>query len=52
MLSKPLEDLVANLTHYTEARNWGSKSYNQIVPIEPGKHVSLNIITLSLTLVS
>lgn len=36
MLSKPLEDMVANLTHFTEARNWGSKSYNQVVPIEPG----------------
>lgn len=48
MLSKPLEDMVANLTHYTEGRNWGSKSYNQIVPIEPGKHCSSehhNIIT-------
>jgi hypothetical protein len=40
MLSKPLEDMVANLTHYTEARNWSSHSYNQIVPIEPGKGLS------------
>lgn len=38
MLSKPLEDMVANLTHYTEARNWGSHSYNQVAPIEPGKY--------------
>ncbi|KAI0399130.1 putative beta-lactamase [Xylaria palmicola] len=36
MLSKPLEDMVANLTHFTEARNWGSKTSNQVVPIEPG----------------
>ncbi|KAL1859072.1 hypothetical protein VTK73DRAFT_7601 [Phialemonium thermophilum] len=36
MLSKPLEDMVANLTHFTEARNWGSKTHNQVVPIEPG----------------
>ncbi|KAJ8123717.1 hypothetical protein ONZ43_g400 [Nemania bipapillata] len=36
MLSKPLEDMVANLTHFTEARNWGAKTSNQVVPIEPG----------------
>ena len=35
MLSKPLEDMVANLTHFTEARNWGTNK--QVVPIEPGK---------------
>jgi CubicO group peptidase (beta-lactamase class C family) len=28
--------MVANLTHFTEARNWGTKTSNQIVPIEPG----------------
>lgn len=39
MLSKPLEDMVANLTHFTEARNWGSKTSNQVVPIEPGKFI-------------
>ncbi|KAJ2993872.1 hypothetical protein NUW58_g1710 [Xylaria curta] len=36
MLSEPLEDMVANLTHFTEARNWGSKTSNQVLPIEPG----------------
>ncbi|TGJ83778.1 hypothetical protein E0Z10_g4982 [Xylaria hypoxylon] len=36
MLSEPLDDMVANLTHFTEARNWGAKTFNQIVPIEPG----------------
>jgi len=36
MLSGPLEDMVANLTAYTETRNWTAHSYNQIVPIEPG----------------
>ncbi|KAI0391188.1 putative beta-lactamase [Xylariaceae sp. FL0594] len=36
MLSKPLRDMVGNLTHFTEARNWGSKTSNQVVPIEPG----------------
>jgi len=36
MLSKPLKDMVTNLTHFTEARNWGSKTSNQVVPIEPG----------------
>lgn len=36
MLSKPLEDMVANLTRFTEARNWGTKTSNQTVPIEPG----------------
>ncbi|KAI0536406.1 putative beta-lactamase [Xylaria digitata] len=36
MLSEPLKDMVANLTHFIEARNWGSKTANQIVPIEPG----------------
>ncbi|KAI1183436.1 putative beta-lactamase [Nemania serpens] len=36
MLSKPLKDMVSNLTHFTEARNWGSKTSNQVVPIEPG----------------
>ncbi|KAI3328155.1 putative beta-lactamase [Ustulina deusta] len=36
MLSQPLEDMVANLTHFTEARNWGGKTSNQVVPIEPG----------------
>jgi hypothetical protein len=40
MLSKPLEDMVANLTHFTEARNWGSHTYNQVVPIEPGKSIA------------
>ncbi|KAJ6439884.1 beta-lactamase [Purpureocillium lavendulum] len=28
--------MVANLTHFTETRNWTSHSYNQVVPIEPG----------------
>lgn len=36
MLPKPLEDMVANLTHFTETRNWTSHSYNQVVPVEPG----------------
>lgn len=36
MLPKPLKAMVANLTHFTESRNWTSRSYNQIVPIEPG----------------
>ncbi|GAW20337.1 hypothetical protein ANO14919_098410 [Xylariales sp. No.14919] len=36
MLPEPLRDMVANLTHFTEARNWGAKTSNQVVPIEPG----------------
>ncbi|KAK2592538.1 hypothetical protein QQS21_009753 [Conoideocrella luteorostrata] len=36
MLSKPLKDMVANLTYFTETRDWGSHSYYQTVPIEPG----------------
>lgn len=36
MLSGPLSEMVANLTAYTETRNWTAHSYNQIVPIEPG----------------
>lgn len=36
MLSQPLKEMEANLTHFTEARNWGSKTSNQVVPIEPG----------------
>jgi CubicO group peptidase (beta-lactamase class C family) len=36
MLSRPLSDMVANMTHFTEARNWGSPTYNQVVPVEPG----------------
>jgi hypothetical protein len=46
MLSKPLEDMVANLTHFTEARNWGSKTSNQVVPIEPGKSILCRHIDL------
>ena len=36
MLPEPLSDMVANISAYTEKRNWGSHSYNQTVPIEPG----------------
>lgn len=36
MLSAPLRAIKANLTHFTEARDWGSSSFNQVVPIEPG----------------
>ncbi|UNI17203.1 hypothetical protein JDV02_003573 [Purpureocillium takamizusanense] len=36
MRSRPLRDMVANLTRFTETRNWTSHSYNQVVPIEPG----------------
>ncbi|KAI1826754.1 putative beta-lactamase [Xylaria intraflava] len=36
MLSKPLEDMVANLTRFTEAKNWGAATSNQTVPVEPG----------------
>ncbi|TWU72384.1 hypothetical protein ED733_004221 [Metarhizium rileyi] len=36
MLSGPLRDMVSNLTRFTEVRNWGSRSYNQTVAIEPG----------------
>lgn len=36
MLSKPLRDMVSNLTHFTEACNLGRRLYNQTVPIEPG----------------
>ncbi|KAI0867377.1 putative beta-lactamase [Hypoxylon argillaceum] len=36
MLSKPLEDMVANLTHFTAVRNWRANTSNQEVPIEPG----------------
>ncbi|KAI1811337.1 putative beta-lactamase [Poronia punctata] len=36
MLSEPLEAMVTNLTQFTEARNWGSKTHDQVLPIEPG----------------
>ncbi|KAI2633445.1 putative beta-lactamase [Xylaria nigripes] len=36
MLSLPLEDMAANLTRFTEARDWGAATSNQTVPIEPG----------------
>ncbi|KAI1434767.1 putative beta-lactamase [Xylaria sp. CBS 124048] len=36
MLPKPLEDMVANLTRFTEPRNWGAATSNQVVPVEPG----------------
>ena len=36
MKAQPLHDMVANLTHFTETRNWTAHSYNQIVPIQPG----------------
>ncbi|KAF2971633.1 hypothetical protein GQX73_g2033 [Xylaria multiplex] len=36
MLFESLQDMVVNLTHFTESRNWGTKTANQIVPIEPG----------------
>ena len=36
MLSAPLHEMVKNLTHFTEARNWGSATHKQVVPVEPG----------------
>lgn len=36
LLPEPLEDMVANLTAFTEARNWGDATSNQVLPIEPG----------------
>ncbi|KAI0812893.1 putative beta-lactamase [Xylaria sp. FL0064] len=36
MLSQPLTDMVANFTHFTEARNWGAATSNQVVPVKPG----------------
>ncbi|KAJ6787876.1 hypothetical protein PWT90_08933 [Aphanocladium album] len=36
MLSKPLNDMVENITRFTEARNWGAPTHSQVLPIEPG----------------
>ncbi|KAK3314571.1 putative beta-lactamase [Apodospora peruviana] len=36
MLSKPLHEMVANLTNFTEARSWGSPTHNQVLPVQPG----------------
>lgn len=36
MLSKPLHDMVANMRHFTEARNWGAPTHDQLLPVEPG----------------
>lgn len=36
MLSKPLKAMVANLTAFTEARNWGAATHDQVLPVEPG----------------
>lgn len=36
MLSKPLKDMVSNISHFTNARSWGAPTHNEILPIEPG----------------
>ncbi|KAH0601320.1 hypothetical protein MHUMG1_00194 [Metarhizium humberi] len=36
MLSKTPRDMVSNLTHFTETRSLGRRSYNRTVPVEPG----------------
>lgn len=36
MLSKPLHDMVANMSRFTTARNWGAPTHNQVLPVEPG----------------
>lgn len=36
MLAQPLHDMVANMSHFTEARNWGAPTHSQILPVEPG----------------
>ncbi|CAK7207993.1 hypothetical protein SEUCBS139899_010827 [Sporothrix eucalyptigena] len=36
MLAEPLDMMVANLTNFTHAANYGSHSYNAVHPIEPG----------------
>lgn len=35
MLPEPLEAMVANLTAFTEARNWGNATFDEILPVEP-----------------
>lgn len=36
MISRPLKEMVANLTGYTRPANYSSHTYNAIHPIEPG----------------
>lgn len=36
MLPGPLEDMIANLTAFTEARNWTDATDGEILPIQPG----------------
>ncbi|OAA57285.1 Beta-lactamase/transpeptidase-like protein [Cordyceps fumosorosea ARSEF 2679] len=39
VLSQPLRDMVANMSRFTEARNWGAPTHNQVLPVEPGGSV-------------
>lgn len=36
MLPAPLENMVSNLTAFTEARNWGAATSGEVLPVEPG----------------
>lgn len=36
LLPKPLQDMIPNMTHFTEPRNWGIWSRHNVEPIEPG----------------
>lgn len=36
MLPKPLEEMVSNMSRFTETRNWGAPTHNQVLPVEPG----------------
>ncbi|EJP67069.1 beta-lactamase, putative [Beauveria bassiana ARSEF 2860] len=36
MLSQPLKDMVSNMSHFTEARNWGAATHDQTLPVQPG----------------
>ncbi|CEJ94322.1 hypothetical protein VHEMI09861 [[Torrubiella] hemipterigena] len=36
MLAKPLQDMVANMTAFTQSRNWGAATHQKVLPVEPG----------------
>lgn len=36
MLAEPLKDMVANMSQFTEAADWGAPTHNQVLPVEPG----------------
>lgn len=36
MLAEPLKDMVANMSRFTEAADWGAPTHNQVLPVEPG----------------